>query len=295
MELDGKTKAEQLPCWKEPVIAIPLAGGLTNTNFKVHYRDEDFVVRIGVDIPEHGVMRFNELNASTAAYKAGISPEIIHQNSGAMVMRFINGTTLTPEMVREDRYLERILAVLKRCHNEIPQYLKAGTLFFSPFQVNRNYAGTLKETCSPYISNLPRLAQINEQLEKAVGRTNMVFCHNDVLAANFIDTPEKMWLIDWDYAGFNSPLFDLSNLATNNELSPKQERWLLDNYFECDLNDKLWHSYCAMKCASLLRESMWSMVSEQFSTLNFDYSQYTQENMARFDRAYLEFSELTEA
>jgi thiamine kinase-like enzyme len=295
MESDGKTKAEQLPCWKEPVIAIPLAGGLTNTNFKVHYRGEDFVVRIGEDIPEHGVMRFNELNASIAAYKAGISPEIIHNDPDALVMRFIEGTTLTPARVREDHYLERILSLLKRCHNDVPQHLKAGTLFFWPFQVHRNYAGTLKDTQSPYVTDLPRLMKINEQLEKAVGRVNMVFCHNDMLAANFIDTPDRMWLIDWDYAGFNSPLFDLSNLATNNELSHQQERWLLDNYFECDLSDKLWRSYCAMKCASLLRESMWSMVSEQHSSLDFDYSQYTQENMARFDRAYSEFSELAEA
>ena len=293
MELVGKTKAEQLPCWEEQVSATPLTGGITNTNFKVHYRGEDFVVRIGVDIPEHGIMRFNELNASTAAYKAGISPEIIYQSQGALVMRYIDGVTLTPEMVREDKYLERILYVLKRCHYEIPQHLKAGTLIFWAFQVNRNYAGTLKETRSPYESELPRLIQINNQLEKTAGRSYITFCHNDMLAANFINTPNQMWLIDWDYAGFNNPLFDLSNLATNNELSYKQEQWLLDNYFECNLNDKLWLSYCAMKCASLLRESMWSMVSEQYSTLDFDYKQYTEENMARFERAYSEFTELT--
>jgi thiamine kinase-like enzyme len=293
MELASKTKAEQLTCWEEQVIATPLTGGITNTNFKVHYRGEDFVVRIGVDIPEHGIMRFNEFNASTAAYKAGISPEIIHQSQGALVMRFIDGTTLTPEMVQEDSYLERILSVLKRCHYEIPLHLKAGTLIFWAFQVIRNYAGTLKETHSPYESELPRLMQINNQLEKVTGRSNITFCHNDMLAANFINTPKQIWLIDWDYAGFNNPLFDLSNLATNNELSHKQEKWLLDNYFECNLNDKLWLSYCAMKCTSLLRESMWSMVSEQFSTLDFNYKKYTEENMERFEYAYLEFTELT--
>ena len=120
MELVGKTKAEQLPCWEEQVIATPLTGGITNTNFKIHYRGDDFVVRIGVDIPEHGIMRFNELNASTAAYKAGISPEIIYQSPGALVMRYIDGTTLTPEMVllgtapeERDRHLQ-VLASLAR-------------------------------------------------------------------------------------------------------------------------------------------------------------------------------------
>ena len=44
-----------------------------------------------------------------------------------------------------------------------------------------------------------------------------------------------------------------------------------------------------MKCASLLRESMWSMVSELHSTLDFDYVAYTGENLARFERAFEEF------
>ena len=44
-----------------------------------------------------------------------------------------------------------------------------------------------------------------------------------------------------------------------------------------------------MKCASLLREAMWSMVSELHSTLDFDYVAYTAENLARFERAYTTF------
>ena len=293
MAISAKQLAEKLCCWEVPVIAVPLAGGLTNTNFKVGYQGADYVVRIGEDIPEHGVMRFNELNASIAAFKAGISPEIIHSVPGALVMRFIEGKTLAAKDIRNNETLEKILPLLKKCHYQLPKHLKAGALSFWVFQVIRNYAGTLQDTASVYKSSLGKLMTINDRLEKAVGRVNIAFCHNDMLAANFINTEDKLWLIDWDYAGFNSPLFDLSNLATNNDLTHSQERWMLDSYFECNLSDKLWYSYCAMKCASLLRESMWSMVAEQQSKLNFNYRQYSQENLARFDRAYKEFIEIT--
>ena len=117
----------------------------------------------------------------------------------------------------------------------------------------------------------------------------MVFGHNDLLAANFLDDGERLWLIDWDYAGFNSPLFDLGGLASNNGLSEAQERWLLETYFETALTDALWHSYRAMKCASLMRETMWSMVSEIHSALDFDYAAYTRENLTRFEAAYDSF------
>jgi hypothetical protein len=45
-----------------------------------------------------------------------------------------------------------------------------------------------------------------------------------------------------------------------------------------------------MKCASLLRETLWSMISEIHSTLDFDYAAYTAENLARFERAYADLT-----
>ncbi|NQZ32625.1 MAG: phosphotransferase [Oceanospirillaceae bacterium] len=285
----AKNTAENLSCWQEPVLAVPLSGGLTNTNFKVRYRNDDYVIRIGEDIPEHGIMRFNELNASQAAYQAGISPQITHSEKGVLVIRFIEGNTLAAADIRCEQMLARILVLLKSCHQQVPRYLKAGCMSFWVFQVNRTYASTLSDIQSRSSAELSRLIEINAQLETAVGRVNISFCHNDMLAANFIDGGEKLWLIDWDYAGFNSPLFDLANLASNSDLSEPLERWLLENYYQRPLNEKLWRSYSAMKCASLLREAMWSMVSEKYTQLDIDYTQYTFKNLRRFERAYSKY------
>jgi hypothetical protein len=46
-----------------------------------------------------------------------------------------------------------------------------------------------------------------------------------------------------------------------------------------------------MTAASLLRETMWSMVSELTSDLDFDYAAYTAENLARFEAAWSAFRE----
>ena len=89
-----------LPCWSSPIEVDALVGGLTNRNFRVTDRHrQSFVVRIGKDIPEHGVMRFNELAAARAAYAAGITPEVIYASKGILVSRFIEGTVLTPALV----------------------------------------------------------------------------------------------------------------------------------------------------------------------------------------------------
>ncbi len=278
-----------LKCWQAAVDPVPLKGGITNKSFLVEHGGERLVVRIGTDIPVHGISRANELAAARAAFAAGISPEIVHAEPGAVVMRFVDGRTLTPELVRDDRVLARTLPTLLRCHRDIPGHFRGPAPMFWVFQVLRDYAGTLSERGSRHLNNVPRLMQIAAQLERAVGPIDVIFGHNDLLAANFIDDGGKIWLIDWDYAGFNSPLFDLGGLASNNELSPAQEQWLLENYFERTVDDHLRRRYAAMKCASLLRETLWSMVSEITSTLDFDYAAYTAENLSRFERAWSGF------
>lgn len=282
-------KAARLTCWKGRVEPRPLTGGITNQNFVVEDAGQRYFVRIGDDIPIHGDMRFNELAASRAAAAAGVSPEVVHHEPGALVMEFVEGETLDEARVREPAMLARIVPLIKRCHNEIPIHLRGPTLMFWVFQVVRDYAGTLRDADSRVLGTLPRLLEISSTLEREVGPIQLVFGHNDLLAANFIDDGRRLWLIDWDYAGFNSPLFDLGGLASNNRLDPVQEAEILSEYFGAPADASLMRRYCAMKCASLLRESMWSMVSEVHSSLDFDFVGYTDENLTRFEGAWADF------
>ena len=255
----------------------------------VEHGNEKYFVRLGVDIPEHGVYRFNELAASRAAHKCGLSPEVVYAETGAMVLRFINGKTLEPENLRNISTLKKVVPLLKTCHQQMPLYLPGSSLIFWVFQVIRGYVNTLKESKSRMIQKLSRFLEINHKLEKTVGTIDLFYGHNDLLSGNFIEDNNRLWLVDWDYAGFNSPLFDLANLASNNEYAEGLERELLEMYFKNEVSDDLWKRYFAMKCASLLRESMWSMVSEIYSILDFDYVQYTAENLERFENTFAEF------
>ena len=288
MNIDARNRAARLACWSGPVDPQPLAGGITNTNFVVEDKGSRFVVRIGDDIPVHGVMRFNELAAAKAAEAAGISPPITHHEPGALVMRHVEGRTLAPEDIAQRPMLERILPLIAQVHREMPKHLQGPALIFWVFHVVRSYARFLNDHGSAHTSKLPRLLAVAEELERAVGPIEVVFGHNDLLAANFIDAGERLWLIDWDYAGFNSPLFDLANLASNNALTPEDESWMLESTFG-RADDDLLSRYHAMTCASLLRETMWSMVSEITSALDFDYAAYTADYLNRFEAALAAF------
>ncbi len=280
------SRVAALAIWSRRAEPVPLAGGITNQNFTVEDRGRRYVVRVGDDILVHGVVRANELAASRAAHLAGLSPGVVHAEPGILVLDFIEGRTFKPEDVRNPANLERLVDMVRRCHRDIPQHLRGPAAMFWVFHVVRDYAHTLNEGNSRHVAILPDLLLRAARLEAAVGPIDVVFGHNDLLAANFIDDGRRLWLVDWEYAGFNSPLFDLGGLASNSELSPDQAEQALSLYFGKPVDDELRRRAAAMSAASLLRETMWSMVSEIHSTVDFDYSAYTVENLRRFESAY---------
>ncbi len=285
--------AASLACWSGKVDPVPLPGGLTNTNFLIEDAGRRYVVRIGGDMAVHGIVRTIELAASRAAAAAGISPIVVHAEPGAMVLDYVEGRTLTPEDIRDPRQLAPLVRLIRHAHRDIPRFFRGPAPMFWPFQVIRDYTHTLEEGESHYLPLLVRLLDAADRLETAIGPIELVFGHNDLLAANFIDDGTRIWLVDWDYAGFNSPLFDLGGLASNNSLDQAATDQLLELYFERPVDPTLRRKAQAMQAASLLRETMWSMVSEIHSQLPVDYEPYTAENLRRFEGALATFDSLT--
>jgi thiamine kinase-like enzyme len=290
MSEEAARRTRALACWRAAVAPVPCGGGISNHNFLVE-DGERYFVRIGEDFLVHNVLRRFELAASRAAHAAGISPEVVHAEPGAMVFRWVEGRTLAPEDLRSDAMLARVVPLVRAAHTTIPRHFRGPAPIFWVFQVLRDYAARLAADGHRLASDLPRYMAAAEVLERTVGPVEIVFGHNDLLAANLIDDGSRLWLVDWEYGGFNSPLFDLGGLASNNELAPDLEERLLELYFEAPVTEDLRRRYHAMKCASLLREAMWSMVSEIHLTIDFDYQAYTAENLARFERAYATLSD----
>lgn len=289
MTVTPEDRINALGIWRGSIEIAPLEGGITNRNYLVSEASRRFVVRLGTDIPVHHINRANELAASRAAFAAGISPAVIHHAPGILVLDYIDAKPLAAEGVRDSQMLPRIVALVRSCHQTMARYFRGPAMIFWVFHVVRDYAAALEAGGSQHAGLLPSFLEAAGRLEKTASPFDIVFGHNDLLAANFLDDGKRLWLIDWDYAGFNTPLFDLGGLASNSGFSETQETTLLETYFDAPVSEDLRRRFQAMKCASLLRETMWSMVSEIHSEIEFDYSAYTRENLARFERAYQHF------
>ncbi|AYG67105.1 MULTISPECIES: choline/ethanolamine kinase family protein [unclassified Rhizobium] len=289
MTATPEDRIHSLGIWRGPIEIAPLVGGITNRNYLVGNAGRRFVVRLGEDIPVHHISRANEVAASRAAHAAGLSPAVIHHESGILVLDYIDAKPLSADDIGEPAMMARVVALVRSCHRDVGRLFRGPAAIFWVFHVVRDYAAVLKAGGSRHGPMLPSFLEIAERLEREAGPFEIAFGHNDLLAANFLDDGTRLWLIDWDYAGFNTPLFDLGGLASNNEFSEAQEEAMLEAYFEAGASDDLRRRYQAMKCASLLRETMWSMVSEIHSDIDFDYSSYTAENLRRFESAWQSF------
>ena len=282
--MDAIEKIKTLSIWKNDLTINPLEGGITNLNFLVNHGNEKLVVRLGQDIPEHLVYRSNEINVSKAAHEIGVSPKLIHSEQGVLVLEFIESETLDPKGVQKN--LERIIPVIKKIHNEIPNFLSGQPAIFWVFHVIKYYANFLRSNHSIHQNKIDDLLLKASKLEKLSSPREIVFGHNDFLAANFLDDGSKIWVVDWEYGGFNDPLFDIGGLASNNDFKQDLEKEALEMYYEKSISNDFLLKYDSMKTASLLRETMWSMVSEITSKLDFDYGEYTQENLSKFNDAF---------
>jgi thiamine kinase-like enzyme len=289
MAVSAQQRVAGLNCWSTEVFPQPLPGGITNTNFVIQDAAEKYAVRLGDDLPLHGILRCDEVVASRAAHAAGLAPEVVYWEPGVLVMRIIEGNTLTAQDVGNKSMLGRLAVLLHMCHDRMKDHLQGAAPVFCVFQACRRYLNAARIADSRVAGQLNKLDAMNGEFEEAAGSIEGVFCHNDLLPSNFIDDGDRIWMIDWEYAGWNSELFDLANLSSNFELSPELENHLLKTYHGHKPDQQTVHRFHAFKCASLLRKTLWSIVQEIHSELDFDYAAYTDEQLEKLDAAYEEY------
>ena len=287
---DLEARITALPCWRGKVKLEPLHGGLSNTAFVVDDGRDRYVARCGGDIPVHHVFRDRERAASVAAHAAGLSPELIYAAPGVMVFRHIDGRTLAESGIRAN--IARIVPLLATCHREVGRHLAGPANMFWVFHVLRDYARTLRATRGGRDGELARYVALADALEAQQIPLPIVFGHHDLLPGNFLDDGERLWLIDWEYGGFGTAMFDLANLATNGSFSPADDRLLLEAYFRQTVSDEIWRSFAAMKVASALREAVWAMVSAvHLAVPGADYPAHVADYLARTDAALARYVE----
>jgi thiamine kinase-like enzyme len=264
-----------------PRQVTPLPGGLTNQNFKVITPDGQFVARVFSDGEDLlAIDREREYRNSLLAAGAGVGAPVVEYrpHDRVLVLGFIEGRTLTNADVDDPVMLGRIATACKTLHG-------AGrfTGDFDMFDVQASYYATAKSAGmripTGYDDLRPAFTAARQAL--AARAEGDVPCNNDLLAANFIDDGDRIWLIDYEYSGNNDPCFELGNIAGECRLDADALAALVTAYYGRSRRSRI----ARARLFSLVGAygwTLWGAIQHSASHLDFDFWAWA---MERFDAA----------
>ena len=279
-------RIDVVPVLAERTEVTLLAGGLTNRNLRVTTPSGVYVARLST--PESSLLaidRVNEHANSVAAAESGAAPEVVAYapEVSVLAVRFITGRTWTNADILAPENASRIA---ESCHR-----LHAGEPFVNDFNMlhlQPHYLSIVQEMNlrlpDGYLDYADHVTAIADALKARPQKS--VPCNNDLLAANFIETPEKVWLIDYEYSGNNDPFFEVGNLWSEATGDLDQLERLVTAY--------VGHPSSALTARARLWGVMskygwmlWASIQDGTSHLDFDFWTW---GLEKYDRAVTEFN-----
>ena len=213
-------------------IKIERLGGLTNRNYKIDCTLGVFVLRLAGEGTSDYIDRKAEHHNALIASNAGVNAQIIHfdVDRGTMVSRYIdNGTTLDIAAFKDE-------AVLNRTGHAFRQLHDCGQEFsgqFELFQQIDQYLSVLNDLGAELPSGYAEVQKDAEKLRTALTSHPLPNrpCHCDPMVENCVDNGKKVFIIDFEYAGNNDPMWDLGDLSVEGDFSEEQENIFMTAYF----------------------------------------------------------------
>ena len=258
-----------------------LEGGLTNVNVKVTTPERTAVLRLSSsDGDLLAIDRAAENTNSRRAAESGAAPAVLDYlpELHVLVIAWVEGRTLQADDLRDEGTLVRAADVCRVLH--------AGPRFdgdFDMFGVQQRYLSLVQERGfrlpARYTDLMPKADLIAKAL--AVRKEPTVPCNNDLLAANFIDDGNRVWVIDYEYGGNNDRCFELGNICAESHLELEHVELLVDSYY----GRRLHHKVARARLLGLMSNfgwTLWASIQDAVSPIDFDFWSW---GMEKYDRA----------
>jgi thiamine kinase-like enzyme len=252
----------------------PLAGGITNLNYKIESDGQAFVLRItGAGTDKLGIRRDIEYQANLAAGKLGIAPEVVFfiEPEGYLVTRFIDGVKIPPEEMVKETNIRRVMEKLRKFHMQCPPLQSE----FNVFRRVEYLTSISRNNGCKFPADFGWIEEVMRAVESALLEDPYLPtpCHDDLLNLNFLDEHGDVKILDWEYAGMGDIFFDLGNFSHHHQFNEEQERIELQAYFG-EITPKLLARLRLMKPMSEIHEAMWGTTQTGISKLDEDFQGY---------------------
>ena len=260
----------------EKINNISPIGGMTNKNYKIEIDNECYVLRVPGNGTGEMISREDEIRNAVYANEVGVDSELVYFNekSGIKISRFIeNAETLSPEATKKQNNMIMVCDILRKLHN----YNRKMANDFDIYGKIEQYENLANEVNAIFFNDYYEVKDKVLFLKNIMAELDVKLapCHNDTIAENFIKSGEdKMYLIDWEYAGMNDPMWDLAAHSLENKFSEDEEELLLNIYFNGKVEEKYKKRILINKIYQDFLWSTWTIIKEakgdDFGTYGID-------------------------
>ena len=260
---------------------VPLDGGITNRNFRVTLGGREYVLRLpGKDTGMLGIDREAERLATERASELGIGPVLAYADAECSVTEFVTAQAVDPDRLKADPG-----SFARALHAFHDSGLRLPNRFWIP-SLLAQYAEPISRGRSPFSDRFAHTRTVVGRIAEVLPLDNPVPCHDDLLPGNLLmDAGGAACLVDWEYAGMGHRLFDLGNLAVNNDFDDAAEDRLIEAYFGAPAIQSRRAAIKLMKIVSDAREAAWGVVQGLISDLDFDFAGYAEHHFDRLESA----------
>jgi len=263
--------ASKIEDWKGRDVSIQsLSGGLTNTNYKITVDGKPYFVRVPGESTELlAIDRANEYHNTKAAAEAGVAPKVLYHlpEYNVMVIEFLIGKTMSKDSLNERGMPTRMAHAIKRLHDG-PRFYSD----FNMFRLTEYYLSLCRDRDIKIPDGYNERMDTVKRIEQAMNIKLLptVPCNNDLLAENYIDDGNQLWLIDYEYSGNNDPTFELGNTCQEMQFNDEQISEVCAAYFG-EAKPNMIARMMLNMIMSDVGWGLWAAIQAKISTIDFDF------------------------
>lgn len=224
-------------------------GGLTNHTYHVTLNDgRQFAVRIPGEGTEELIVRSDEKKSTELACRLGIDAQMLYFGSdGSKVTEYIpDAVTMSAESLKDEGRIKKIAAIYRKIHScgedtGVP---------FEVFDMGAGYEKIIADLKVPmfddFAAQKARVMKVKAEIDRQINAPK-VPCHNDPLCENWVESGGRLYLIDWEYAGMNDGMWDVSDVSIEAGYDRALDEMLLTEYLGRKPNVTDWKHFLANK------------------------------------------------
>ena len=190
---------------EDAAIVKRLEGGMSNYTYVVETRGKKYTYRVPGKFAEKFVDRVEEWDNIQEINRLGLNnaTSYVEVISGEKLAEYVEGTILSETDI--ESYNEMSVAALKKIHGSDMRFRD-----YNAFGRLSDYERYCREMGFTHPKEYHELREQLERMRDAHADVPMVPCHCDYQPTNLVVSGDKLYVLDWEFAGMNDPIYDVA-------------------------------------------------------------------------------------